>query len=664
MKTNQKTEYIDLRDIIKLVWREKVILIFCILISLFLGSYYLKEMIKPSYKSSSTFGFQDSNSSNLNSSMNQIQGVLGLPAVDNSLDLLSQISGGVFLEKVVKKLDLTNDPEFYMPLDRNISIGKYQRIKNKIKELLNYNQDITFNENSNYIVVQTTENLKKHLKFSKVPTGGFKVEVISKDPYKSSIIANNVVKMFLDFRLENKILKSEKTLSYLSSKLSKAKIEMDNANKEVELFALERNILSNQEFANQSNRLKEFRNTIDKLNLNISELEKKIIEFGSKDLNDLINEKNLEEKFKELFELSPRLSIIKNFSTQKDENKLKLEIQNVINRLPKELDRLKESLRVTVLGFNELEKKAKETSVDARELKKLERNAATSIAQYEVLLKQFEAQSLLEGYQKAMGEIYQKAVPNLMPFKPKPVFILLVSLIMGILIGLGVIVLKFLFSKSVYKTEEFSNFLELTSAINLSHSFNKSFKIIKSVTEKNLSNGIKKDLLLLQGFLSEINLKKSKDHPQIITCASTDKGNLSTSLSIAIAEILNGEGKKSIIMDFSSLNRKNEKHLIKLGCKKSNYDKKIFELNENIFYSRIVNDVNEVSLDYKNNIEILIKIVDLIDKDPLKIRHILRSNCFFLISNAGKITSTQLERIRTGIGTKISDCITGILVSR
>ena len=80
--------------------------------------------------------------------------------------------------------------------------------------------------------------------------------------------------IFLDLRLKNKILKAEKTLDYLSDKLSEAKLSMDiKAKNAAEFFALKQNILSQQEFKLQSGRLEEFRTSIEKLTVN-HELEK------------------------------------------------------------------------------------------------------------------------------------------------------------------------------------------------------------------------------------------------------------------------------------------------------------------------------------------------------------------------------------------------------
>ena len=104
---------------------------------------------------------------------------------------------------------------------------------------------------------------------NKVRTGGIEVVVSTSDPKKSALIANEITKIFLESRLENKIKKSDKTLSYLAKKLGEAQVDMDIADKRIEKYILEENLLSAQEFELQTRRLREFRSSIRDLKLPI-----------------------------------------------------------------------------------------------------------------------------------------------------------------------------------------------------------------------------------------------------------------------------------------------------------------------------------------------------------------------------------------------------------
>ena len=123
------------------------------------------------------------------------------------------------------------------------------------------------------------------------------------------MLANTVVNNFLELRLNAKISKSEKSLEYLSEKLSEAKTKMDKAKNNAEVFALEQNILSNQEFATQSRRLKEFRSSIEKLNKNYNELNNYLKLIQSKQ----IKPNKYEITIKKLIDLAPELNQIDAF---------------------------------------------------------------------------------------------------------------------------------------------------------------------------------------------------------------------------------------------------------------------------------------------------------------------------------------------------------------
>ena len=49
---------------------------------------------------------------------------------------------------------------------------------------------------------------------------------------------------------------------------------------------------------------------------------------------------------------------------------------------------------------------------------------------YQALLKEFETQSLIEGYESAIGDVYETAIPPLYPSSPKPRTIISFSLIL------------------------------------------------------------------------------------------------------------------------------------------------------------------------------------------------------------------------------------------
>ena len=140
----------------------------------------------------------------------------------------------------------------------------------------------------------------------------------------------------------------------------------------------------------------------------------------------------------------------------------------MLNKIPDEILRLEQSLKITKESFNKLEKRAKKTSQEARELQNLQREVSFTQARYDALLKEIE-KSLIDGFEDALGEIYETAVSPIHPSSPKPNLIMALSIVIGTMIGLFTVLLKSTISNKIFKKEEFQEFLGLTTCLLLSY---------------------------------------------------------------------------------------------------------------------------------------------------------------------------------------------------
>ena len=281
-----------------------------------------------------------------------------------------------------------------------------------------------------------------------------KLLFFSESPEDASLIANTIVRDYLDLKLKTKILKSEKALDYLSEKLGEAKLLMDIAKNAAETFALKQNILSEEEFTLQSSRLEEFRTSIEKLTSNY-ELLKKYYELIK---SEYLKKSEYEKIIQDIIDISPRIKPTKRFLDSQGKRDLKKEIDYLLNKIPDEILRLEQSLKITKESFNNLENRAKKTSQEARELQNLQREVGFTQARYDALLKEFEKKSLIEGFEDALGEIYETALPPIQPSSPKPNLIMALSIVLGTFFGIFVVLLKFAISNKIFNKLAFQFF--------------------------------------------------------------------------------------------------------------------------------------------------------------------------------------------------------------
>ena len=120
---NNSSDEINLKIILRDLWRGRYIIFLSIIISFLFCLYYLFELAENKYQARSIFGFDNSSSNkNIFSNMSPLGGIVGLPTENN--DLLTQINSGNFLRSVVLDLNLINDKEFFNVKKSSIELFK------------------------------------------------------------------------------------------------------------------------------------------------------------------------------------------------------------------------------------------------------------------------------------------------------------------------------------------------------------------------------------------------------------------------------------------------------------------------------------------------------------------------------------------------------------
>lgn len=648
---NKESE-IDLKDLFLSIWRGKLWILLTLVLFIFIGSKYLVSQPKV-YSAKAVFGFKNSNSRTLTQQMSIFS---GLNFKNEKDEILTQIRGGNFLRKIVTDLNLLEKPEFLKiePSIDEVELISLNYFKNLLKSILGIDisqKKLSTSEKIEKVVNKLRNN---NLEISEISTGGYRVIVNSINPSDAALLANTIVNEFLDLRLRVRISKSEKSLEYLSKKLSEAKIRMENARGAAEKFALARNVLSNAEFENQSRRLKEFRITIEKLNSTQEKLEY----YNNKLQVDKFNISEYTNVINAILDLSPRIKPTQRFIKPNGERDLKKEFDYYKKNVPKEISRIIESKKVTVEGFKNLGEKAKKTSEDARELQNLEMDINLATTRYEALVKEFETQSFVEGYESAIGEIYETALPPLNPSKPNAKLILTFSALIGLLIGCLIALLISSSSNKLQDKKRLQKIFDFVKLISLSRNFQKLSQIKKNIANQKTSKTFKKDLLMVRAVISDLKDDIIENKPLILAFATTGFNKSIKTLALSLGFLLSKENKRVLILDTSENYKGFTKYFSKDGSITKKNNSKI-QISPNLHY--LYSDTEDI-LDletfknYNNDADIIVKIVDQIDTKISSLNAIISSNIFFLV-NVAKITKvSDLERFKSAIGKNLKNC--------
>ncbi len=653
-----KNDEIDLALLLYKFWQGKFIILLSIILFLLLGISYLNQQPKI-FTARSIFGF-DKSSTTKNIIPQEISFLTNLNNINSNDDIITQIKGKDFLRKIVVKLNLFEKPEFAKLFnnEEQSNFFSIQNLKDKVKIFINYEKFEV--ENSLSFKIETIlTNFQKNLQINSLKTGGYEIIVSSESPEDASLIANTIVTDFLELKLKTKILKSEKALDYLSEKLGEAKLSMDIAKNEVETFALKQNILSQQEFRLQSSRLEEFRTSIEKLTSNYKLLEQyyKLIK------SDELNKSEYEKIIQDIIDISPRIKPTKRFLDSQGKRDLEKEIDYLLNKIPNEILRLEQSLKITKESFNNLENRAKKTSQEAREFQNLQREVGFTQARYDALLKEIEKKSLIEGFEDALGEIYETAVPPINPSSPKPNLIIALSIVIGTMVGLFFVLLKSAISNKIFKKEEFQESLGLTSCLLLSYKILK-LKSLNSQLNHKISTYAKKDLFLIDSIGFQISNNLTSGQKTSLNCTTFGKNFSSLFVGIALAKFFSSKNKKVHVINYCKPSGKSFSFLKK---DISSIIKKISKNNQNLSYSELTTCPHMREPDLTSEFgkkDVVITITQQASNEVNSIHQIFNSDHFLICGIKEKTYFKEIQRFKEAIGDNMQKCVTGIFISK
>lgn len=643
---------LQIQELFYAIWRAKLLVMLVTLLMFSLGSWYAFKVARVQYEASATFSFEQEGSKNFESGNLMSLGALAGLNFNQENTILTQINGADFLRKIVVKLNLHKDTEFYNP----ISSERYKWVS-QVKSILKYILDIP-QEKRVYSEVEsidlTLAKLRQnHLKVDSHPSGGYVVLVTSESGTKAALIANTIVKEFLDLRLRSKIQKSEKSLEYLYSALRDRKAELNKAISNLENFTLERNLLSEKEFKQQAARLGEFRKKIKEIKTQLKSLLSLEQYFSTANNVD----PNLTEKLDRLYELTPRL---KSFVMGRNNN-VSRDITEELNKaktgIKTEIKRINSTLDATQAGYLKLELKAKKSALDARDLAELQFQSDTNLLIFNTLVEQLGTLEITEGYQQAMGEIYETASPPLHPVSPKKRIIIIFSIALGLILGSLISLIIDGKTAKIWRQSQLRRVMADFPIINCKFSlgllnpiFFGSKRNVKSISAANTFKFSNLCLKIEQ-------LRTGSNKPTIhLTFAEFGKGKLSNT-SLAIADLLVENGNNVAILDFTS------RGLLKTNLLKKAFGRKLSNSSD----SRLIDGVRLVRCepgpikpkikavrdelnDKRNSLtkdhDIIITAVDQIKTQSFSLLQISNCDSFVLLAKAGELHYDDIASVK------------------
>lgn len=229
---------IDIRGLLLMLWRRKTVIIGVLLIGLSLATIII-TLIKPQYTGRSLLMVESAGNGNLSK---ELQLIMGSARLDTSLILgeIEMIRSRTMGRQVVERLNLITDPEFNPRFPARTAqedaAFKNLSVETELETLPN---DITDRETA-----MVVSRFLDKLNVRSIP-GSFaiQIEYTSHDPAKAALIANTVVDLYIEQRLEKKFAASKKVTDWLNKRLAELRNQIRDAETAAVNYKIDNNIV-------------------------------------------------------------------------------------------------------------------------------------------------------------------------------------------------------------------------------------------------------------------------------------------------------------------------------------------------------------------------------------------------------------------------------------
>ena len=384
------------------------------------------------------------------------------------------------IEKVIEKLDLerharTND------LKTGLLVRARAQIKENLRLLLGLEHPVLTEEEKRLALI---EDIREKIDIENVrDTRLLRINIEDADPALARDMANELAAAYIDYNISNRMESSRDTLAWMTNQLYEMKKKLEDAEQEFlaykqreKLFSMQgKEKVIDQKIAEFNDAYLATRNKRLELDAKLEKLDQYLD--GSGDIGhvrSILNNPLIESLYSQLIEAEVELARLGKVYRHKHPKVLQAEskIEDTRKKIQEQLKKEKENLRVersvllsrekvlegTVADF---EQDALETNRKALTYNILQRNMDTNRELYDILLAKIK-EANVEGNQDASNiRVAEKASIPMDPVKPKKKLNLLLSVIVGLMVGVGLAFLIEYMDRSLHTEDDVQKYLGL-----------------------------------------------------------------------------------------------------------------------------------------------------------------------------------------------------------
>lgn len=538
---------IDLGQLVRTLWRGKFLILLTAVIGLLIGGWYAYFHSVPVYTASATVAL-DSRQDQVVDIESVVTGLSGDQATINT-ELQVFRSRGL-IEKLVRRLNLTEDPEFngrlrpepqfsiaaLVSIIRSEVLGEEPPKSEPIEPGAMAKRgelDAVINAVLGAI---TVSNVRQSYVFT--------ITVTTQQPVKSAAIANELADLYILEQLETKFEATEKATSWLTERVAELQVQLETAEAEVKDFNAGAQLVSPEALVGLNRQIKDLRDRLRDRVADKAALDERVAALRgveeTDDLDQIASVAN-DQTLNRLIQMMP---------SSVDENPDRVafyaRLEQIITRAELEVSRAEQQISALQTSITVQEQQIENQSADLVRLQQLQREAEASRLIYEFFLSRLKETSVQEGIQQADSRLLSQAVVPRGPSAPRKSRILALSLILGTMFGAGAILLRE-FSQTTFR--EASELESRTGYTVIGQvpliPARRRKNILKYLLDKPTSAAAE----AVRNLRTSVLLSNIDNPPQVIMSTSSIPKEGKTTQSMALTQNLTGLGKRVLLIE-------------------------------------------------------------------------------------------------------------------
>lgn len=530
----------DLLRLLSLLWNGRWVIGSFTLLAILIGGYYAFAVASAQYTATARLVMEQRQSQVVD-----LDTVLSGVSTDSAAlnTELQYILSRKLIERVVDDLDLVSDPEFNATL-REPPGFSFGQVKARIRALIlgpppplpapspEKIREATVNAVRNTISVSTQRN-----------TYIFMVRSTTGNPETSARIANRLAQTYIDNQVEKKFSATEYAVNWLTERVTELEAELKGREDEIKQLRSATDLINVEALDALNIRAKELRDRLSKAETTIETATDRLTNARS-----LVESGEIAEIA--AFFADPTLDTLqRRISTQGGETGNRSLFDDRVAALISNLERkiARGTAQRDALGasLDTLQKQIAEQTEDLSRLTRMQRDVEATRILYETFLTRLKETSIQIGLQQADAAILSEAIRG-QQVAPRRSRILVISMVLGALLGTGIILLRLVLHNQYRSATELERATGVAVIGNIPripiHRRKSLVHYLRGKPTSAMAEAIRN--MRTSILLSDI------DHPpQIIMSTSSLPGEGKTTQSISLAQNLSGLGKRVLLIE-------------------------------------------------------------------------------------------------------------------